>query len=56
MQMQSEAADCARSHRIDLRDATVRDAAALAALNVASWRAAYAHMSTRLWFCGGVRQ
>jgi GNAT superfamily N-acetyltransferase len=32
------------SRRIDLRDATVRDAAALAALNVASWRAAYAHM------------
>jgi hypothetical protein len=29
---------------IDLRDATKRDAAALAALNVASWRAAYAHM------------
>jgi hypothetical protein len=32
------------SRRIDLRDATRRDAAALAALNVASWRAAYAHM------------
>lgn len=32
------------SRRIDLRDATGRDAAALAALNVASWRAAYAHM------------
>jgi GNAT superfamily N-acetyltransferase len=32
------------SRRIDLRDATVQDAAALAALNVASWRAAYAHM------------
>lgn len=31
-------------HRIDFRDATVRDAAALVALNVASWRAAYAHM------------
>jgi GNAT superfamily N-acetyltransferase len=33
-----------RSHRIDLRDATEGDAAALATLNVASWRAAYAHM------------
>jgi ribosomal protein S18 acetylase RimI-like enzyme len=32
------------SHRIELRDATKRDAAALAALNAASWRAAYAHM------------
>ena len=32
------------SYRIDLRDATSRDAVALAALNVASWRAAYAHM------------
>ena len=32
------------SHRIDLRDATSRDAAALTALNIASWRAAYAHM------------
>jgi ribosomal protein S18 acetylase RimI-like enzyme len=32
------------SPRIDLRDATIRDAAALAALNVASWRAAYAHL------------
>jgi ribosomal protein S18 acetylase RimI-like enzyme len=32
------------AHRIDLRDATGRDAAALAALNVASWRAAYADL------------
>jgi ribosomal protein S18 acetylase RimI-like enzyme len=30
--------------RIQLRDATCGDAAALTALNVASWRAAYAHM------------
>jgi GNAT superfamily N-acetyltransferase len=37
-------ADSIASHRIDLRDATVRDAAALAALNVASWRAAYARL------------
>ncbi len=32
------------SRRIDLRDATSRDAVALTALNIASWRAAYAHM------------
>ena len=32
------------SHGICLRDATGRDAAALTALNVASWRTAYAHM------------
>ena len=36
--------NAAESRRIELRDATGRDAAALAALNVASWRAACAHM------------
>jgi len=38
------AANAIESQRIELRDATNRDAAVLAALNVASWRAAYAHM------------
>jgi GNAT superfamily N-acetyltransferase len=37
-------ADTIACKRIDFRDATVRDGAALAALSVASWRAAYAHM------------
>ena len=37
-------ANARESHQVHLRDATGGDAAALTALNVASWRAAYAHM------------
>lgn len=40
------------SHRIDLGDATSGDAAALAALNVASWRAAYAHILPEAYLGG----
>jgi GNAT superfamily N-acetyltransferase len=36
--------DAGKALRIDLREATDGDAAALTALNIASWRAAYAHM------------
>ena len=39
-----QGADGQAAHRLDLRDAVASDAAALAALNAASWRAAYAHI------------
>jgi GNAT superfamily N-acetyltransferase len=41
-----------QSRRIDLRDATSRDAPALTALNVASWRVAYAHMMPEAFLAG----